>query len=107
MVEKEKDGWFKDVDRVCIGDGCWLNGAPFKLTLDLHSGVVGHTVHDPMTDLATFMSMLNAQGSKIKLSDNKVKVRMRLPSPSLHGIDSAFSGPGAKDSHPRKSRREV
>ncbi|KAJ7291971.1 hypothetical protein C8J57DRAFT_221873, partial [Mycena rebaudengoi] len=107
-AEKEKDGWFKDVNRVCIDDDYWLNDAPFKLTLDLHSGVFGHTVHDPMTDLATLMGMLlDAQGAKIKLSDNKVKVRMRLPSLSLHGIDGAFSGPGAKDSHPRKSRWEV
>ncbi|KAJ7291965.1 hypothetical protein C8J57DRAFT_1274289 [Mycena rebaudengoi] len=99
MVEKEKDSWFKDVDRVCIDNDHWLNGAP---------RVFGHTMHDPMTDLATLMGMLlDAQGSKIKLSDNKVKIRMRLPSLSLHGIDGEFSGPGAKDSQHRKSRREV
>ncbi|KAJ7291968.1 hypothetical protein C8J57DRAFT_1588878 [Mycena rebaudengoi] len=97
MVEKEKDGWFKNVvNRACIGYDYWPNGAPFKLTLNLHSSVFGHTVQDPMMDLATLMGMLlDAQGGTIKPSDNKA-IRTRLPSLSLHGIDVALSGPGAK-----------
>ncbi|KAJ7291897.1 hypothetical protein C8J57DRAFT_1274164 [Mycena rebaudengoi] len=160
LVEQEKDGWFKDVDCVCISDNYWLNDRTpaltyglrglvyFKLTLegpgrDLHSGVFGRTVHEPMTDLITLMGKLvdaqgnilvpgvddmvgiadveeraiyekldytiadveAAAGGKITLSHDKVQVlmgRMRLPSLSLHGIEGAFSGPGAKTVIPAK-----
>ncbi|KAJ6587365.1 glutamate carboxypeptidase [Mycena sp. CBHHK59/15] len=154
LVEREKDGWFKDVDCVCISDNYWLNARTpaltyglrgicyFKLTVsgparDLHSGVFGRTVHEPMTDLVAIMGRLvdpagnilvpgvddmvsvadaeeraiydkldysiadveSAAGAQIALSADKVQVlmgRMRLPSLSLHGIEGAFSGPGAK-----------
>ncbi|KAL1717563.1 hypothetical protein EV715DRAFT_253583 [Schizophyllum commune] len=46
-----------------------------------------------------------AAGAKIALSDDKVQVlmgRMRLPSLSLHGIEGAFSTPGAKTVIPAK-----
>ncbi|TRM67091.1 hypothetical protein BD626DRAFT_484722 [Schizophyllum amplum] len=46
-----------------------------------------------------------AAGGKIALSDDKVQVlmgRMRLPSLSLHGIEGAFSGVGAKTVIPSK-----
>lgn len=74
-VKKGKDGWFDGVDCVCISDGYWLNtrtpclayglrGISYvKLTVqgpskDLHSGVFGRTVHEPMTDLVLLMSKL-------------------------------------------------
>ena len=41
----------------------------------------------------------DAVGAPITLSDDKVTVvmgRMRMPSLSLHGIEGAFYGPGAK-----------
>ena len=121
---------------------------------DLHSGVFGRMVHEPMTDLITLMGKLvapdgtilvpgvedlvsiadseerydllycrvpsiadcfpsaiyekldysvkdveDAVGAPITLSDDKVNVimgRMRMPSLSLHGIEGAFYGPGAK-----------
>ncbi|KAJ7083462.1 hypothetical protein C8R44DRAFT_822476 [Mycena epipterygia] len=160
LVEREKDGWFKDVDCVCISDNYWLNTRTpaltyglrglvyFKLTLsgparDLHSGVFGRTVHEPMTDLISLLSTLvapsgqilvpgvddmvsvadaeeraiyekldysikdveDSAGAPIALSADKTQVlmgRMRLPSLSLHGIEGAFSGPGAKTVIPAK-----
>ncbi|KAJ7445454.1 hypothetical protein FB451DRAFT_1292877 [Mycena latifolia] len=160
LVVREKDGWFKDVDCVCISDNYWLNTRTpaltyglrglvyFKLTVsgparDLHSGVFGRTVHEPMTDLIALMGRLvspagdilvpgvddmvsvadaeeraiydkldysiadveSAAGAPIALSADKVQVlmgRMRLPSLSLHGIEGAFAGPGAKTVIPAK-----
>ena len=72
---KGKDGWFDGVDCVCISDNYWLNTRTpcityglrglvyFKLTVsgparDLHSGVFGRMVHEPMTDLIQVMSKL-------------------------------------------------
>ncbi|KAJ6603299.1 hypothetical protein DFH09DRAFT_1124141 [Mycena vulgaris] len=160
LVERERDGWFKDVDCVCISDNYWLNTRTpaltyglrglvyFKLTLsgparDLHSGVFGRTVHEPMTDLISLLGRLvapdgtilvpgvddmvsaadaeeraiyekldysiadveAAAGASIALSADKTQVlmgRMRHPSLSLHGIEGAFSGPGAKTVIPAK-----
>lgn len=110
---------------------------------DLHSGVFGRTIHEPMTDLVLLMSKLvdvqgnilipgidemvptaqadersvyekldyaiedieAAAGGKITLSSDKVDVlmgRMRSPSLSLHGIEGAFYGAGAKTVIPAK-----
>ncbi|PFH51172.1 hypothetical protein AMATHDRAFT_3303 [Amanita thiersii Skay4041] len=162
LVEREakRGGWFDGVDCVCISDNYWLNDRTpaltyglrgltyFKVTVsgparDLHSGVFGRTVHEPMTDLVLLMSRLvdrdgrilipgveemvappdeqekaiyrkldysvqdveNAAGGKIAVSDDKVEVlmgRMRHPSLSLHGIEGAFSGQGAKTVIPAK-----
>lgn len=151
---KGKGGWFAGVDCVCISDNYWLNSrtpcltyglrglAYFKVTVsgparDLHSGVFGGTVFEPMTDLITVMSKLvksdgtilvpgvaemvppptkeelemydkldysiedieDAAGASIAVSSDKAKVlmgRMRYPSLSLHGIEGAFYGAGAK-----------
>ncbi|KAG2134128.1 hypothetical protein DEU56DRAFT_950402 [Suillus clintonianus] len=74
-VKKGKDGWFDGVDCVCISDNYWLNTRTPALTYglrgiayfsinvtgpgqDLHSGLFGRTVHEPMTDLIKLMSML-------------------------------------------------
>lgn len=80
-VGKGKDGWFDGLDCVCISDGYWLNtrtpclayglrGISYvKMTVqgptkDLHSGVFGRTVHEPMTDLILLMSKLvDTQGN--------------------------------------------
>ncbi|KAJ7784918.1 CNDP dipeptidase [Mycena maculata] len=156
LIQKEANqevGWFKGVDCVCISDNYWLGTttpaltyglrglAYFKITVsgparDLHSGVFGRAVHEPMTDLISLMSRLvdpagnilvpgvdnvgpastdeldiyekldygledikAAVGANIALSADRVQVmmgRMRMPSLSLHGIEGAFSGPGAK-----------
>ncbi|RDB17221.1 Cys-Gly metallodipeptidase dug1 [Hypsizygus marmoreus] len=160
LVRKEAKGWFKDVDCVCISDNYWLNTRTPALTYglrgltyikatvsgparDLHSGVFGRTVHEPMTDLVLLMSKLvdaqgkilipgidemvdaasedekaiyealdysiadieQSAGASIALSANKVDVlmgRMRYPSLSLHGIEGAFHGAGAKTVIPAK-----
>ncbi|KAJ7594376.1 hypothetical protein C8J56DRAFT_435860 [Mycena floridula] len=162
LVQKESKsgGWFDGVDCVCISDNYWLNTRTPALTYglrglgyykivvsgpskDLHSGVFGRTVHEPMTDLILLMSKLvdvkgnilipgvddmvsvasaderaiferldysiadieEAAGAPIALSSDKVEVlmgRMRHSSLSLHGIEGAFSGPGAKTVIPAK-----
>ncbi|THV02184.1 CNDP dipeptidase [Dendrothele bispora CBS 962.96] len=162
LVKKESQsgGWFDGVDCVCISDNYWLNTrtptityglrglAYYKVTIegpakDLHSGVFGRTVHEPMTDLIKIMGTLvdvkghilipgvdemvpppfadekelyekldysikdveDSAGASIALSDDKVEVlmgRMRQPSLSLHGIEGAFYGSGAKTVIPAK-----
>lgn len=122
--------------------------AYFKVTVsgpgrDLHSGVFGGTVHEPMTDLVLLLSKLvdnkgkilipgvnelvapltdeekaryenidygvhdieSAAGGPVALSTDKATVlmgRMRYPTLSLHGIEGAFSAPGAKTVIPAK-----
>lgn len=173
----------------CQSDNYWLNARTpcltyglrgisyYKVTVsgparDLHSGVFGRTVHEPMTDLIQLMSKLvtpageilipgvddlvaplteeeksvfvsfipicpswlllctepfwllppfnrarydildysvadieQSAGAAIALTDDKASVlmgRMRYPSLSLHGIEGAFSAPGAKTVIPAK-----
>ncbi|KAG8948396.1 hypothetical protein FRC04_009766 [Tulasnella sp. 424] len=152
--------FFEGVDCVCISDNYWLNDRTpcltyglrgisyYKVTIsgpakDLHSGVFGNTVHEPMTDLVLLMSKLvkpngeilipgleqlvapltdeerqryevldysiadveQSAGAPVALSSDKSAVlmgRMRYPSLSLHGIEGAFSAPGAKTVIPAK-----
>ncbi|KAK7040719.1 hypothetical protein VNI00_009625 [Paramarasmius palmivorus] len=73
--ESKPGGWFDGVDCVCISDNYWLNTRTpvityglrgiqyFKLVVsgpakDLHSGVFGRMVHEPMTDLIHLMGKL-------------------------------------------------
>jgi nonspecific dipeptidase len=114
---------------------------------DLHSGVLGGTVHEAMTDLVQLMASLvdSAQGTilvpgvmddvkpvtaeeealydeiefdldefkeqnkivtgKLLYSDKKALLmhRWRYPTLSLHGIEGAFAGPGAKTVIPAKA----
>lgn len=68
FIESEKDGFFAGQDCMCISDNYWLDTKTPCLTYglrginyyevrisgpsrDLHSGVFGGTVHEPMTDL--------------------------------------------------------
>ncbi|PSR72136.1 hypothetical protein PHLCEN_2v11984 [Hermanssonia centrifuga] len=153
-AKKGNDGWFGGVDCVCISDNYWLNDRTPALTYglrgltyfnvlvsgpgaDLHSGIFGGAVYEPMTALIALMGKLVTQdgqilipgvydgikpaasdeleiyekldysvqdleasaGGKIAISDDKSTVlmaRMRNPSLSLHGIEGAFSGVGAK-----------
>ncbi|GAA5857904.1 hypothetical protein JCM1840_000961 [Sporobolomyces johnsonii] len=154
LVIAEAKKHFKDVDAVCISDNYWLGTtspcltyglrglAYFSVSIsgpgaDLHSGVFGNVVHEPMTDLFALFSKLvtpqgkilvpginekvapltpeerklyevidvtvadfeSAIGGKVTISEDKAEVlmgRMRYPSLSLHGIEGAFSAPGAK-----------
>ncbi|KDN51446.1 CNDP dipeptidase [Tilletiaria anomala UBC 951] len=82
LVEKEKDAFFKGIDAICISDNYWLGTKKpclthglrgiqyFKLAIngpgaDLHSGVFGGVVHEPMTDLFAIMSKLVTPQGKI------------------------------------------
>ncbi|KAJ1922322.1 hypothetical protein H4219_000184 [Mycoemilia scoparia] len=75
VIRDEADKWFKGTDVVCISDNYWLGKEKpcltyglrgvsyFYITVqgpgaDLHSGVFGGTVHEPMTDLVNLMSKL-------------------------------------------------
>ncbi|ABN66834.1 Glutamate carboxypeptidase-like protein [Scheffersomyces stipitis CBS 6054] len=160
LVAKEAQQYFKGVDQVTISDNYWLGTTKPVLTYglrgcnyyqiivegpgaDLHSGIFGGIIAEPMTDLVKLMSTLvdnkgkilidgvsdmvapltekedqlydaidfsveelnAAAGSKTSLHDNKkdiLKHRWRFPSLSLHGIEGAFSGAGAKTVIPAK-----
>jgi len=161
-----KEGEFlSDVDFFCISDNYWLGAnkpcltyglrglAYFSVSVqcceqDLHSGVLGGTVHEAMTDLVRLMSSLIDSSGKILVpgimddvapvtpeeetlyegidfccdaykKENKVAsvsnkllkeskkellmARWRYPTLSLHGIEGAFAGAGAKTVIPAKS----
>ncbi|KAF6059931.1 Cys-Gly metallodipeptidase DUG1 [Candida albicans] len=160
LVAKEAQNYFKKVDQVTISDNYWLGTTKPVLTYglrgcnyyqiiiegpgaDLHSGIFGGIIAEPMTDLIKVMSTLvdgsgkilipgvydmvapltdkedqlydsidfsveelnAASGSQTSLHDNKkdiLKHRWRFPSLSLHGIEGAFSGAGAKTVIPAK-----
>ncbi|KAJ3247754.1 hypothetical protein HDU78_003246 [Chytriomyces hyalinus] len=82
IIMEEANNYFKDVDCVCISDNYWLGTKKPCLTYglrgvsyfmleisgpakDLHSGVFGGTVHEPMTDLFHVMSKLVTPQGKI------------------------------------------
>ncbi|XP_066534263.1 cytosolic non-specific dipeptidase [Hoplias malabaricus] len=81
MVESKKDSFFSDVDYIIISDCGWLSRRP-ALTYgtrgncyffaevegpkqDLHSGVYGGTVIEPMTDLIGILDSLISPSGKI------------------------------------------
>jgi len=88
LIEKEvTEGseWFKGIDCVCISDNYWLNTRTPALTYglrgiayfainvsgpgqDLHSGLFGRMVHEPMTDLIKLMSKLVDHNGRILIS---------------------------------------
>ncbi|CAH0699065.1 unnamed protein product [Spodoptera exigua] len=85
LIEKLKpEGFFKDVDYVCISDNYWLGTTKPCITyglrgisyyfleiecakMDLHSGVYGGTVHEAMTDLIYMMNQLVDKDGKIHI----------------------------------------
>lgn len=154
LIAEESSAYFKNVDAVCISDNYWLGTKKPVLTYglrgvnyyqisvkgpgaDLHSGMFGGVIHEPMTDLVYVLSKLvdvkgkilipgidemvapltekesklyddidfdvqefnKAAGSDTCIFDNKQEIlmhRWRYPSLSIHGIEGAFSGTGAK-----------
>ena len=160
LIAQEAKKYFKTVDTVCISDNYWLGTTKPVLTYglrgcnyyqvtvegpgaDLHSGIFGGVVAEPMTDLVRILAQLvdgngkilvpgvsdmvapltekedalyddidfsvdelhAACGSKTGLHDNKkdiLKHRWRYPSLSIHGVEGAFSGAGAKTVIPAK-----
>ncbi|KAL7754515.1 hypothetical protein RI367_000500 [Sorochytrium milnesiophthora] len=82
LIIAEAKKYFANVDCVCISDNYWLGTTKPCLTYglrgisyftvaiqgpgwDLHSGVYGGTVHEPMTDLIQLMSRLVTPAGKI------------------------------------------
>lgn len=160
LIEDEAQGYFKGVDQVTISDNYWLGTKKPVLTYglrgcnyyqiivegpgaDLHLGIFGGIIAEPMTDLIKLMSTLVDSKGKIQipgvydmvapLTDKEnalydnidfsveelnaalgletglhgtkqdiLKHRWRYPSLSLHGIEGAFSGAGAKTVIPAK-----
>lgn len=160
LIKREKDAYFKGVDAVCIADNYWLGTSHPALTYgvrgcsyyqiaiegpaaDLHSGLFGGLVHEPMVDLThVFTKLVDPQGkilipgiaemvapltpeedarydnihfdlkgmeenigSQTVIQDNVKEVlqaRWRYPSLSIHGVEGAFSQPGAKTVIPAK-----
>ncbi|KAG7535894.1 hypothetical protein FFLO_03640 [Filobasidium floriforme] len=91
LIEQEKDKFFKGVDCACISDNYWLNTTTpcltyglrgvnyFRISVsgpskDLHSGVFGAAVHEPMTDLVTLMSKLVTSKGEILIPGIKEMV---------------------------------
>lgn len=82
LIHEEADKAFKGVDVVCICDNYWLGTRKpvltyglrgvnyYQMTIegpsaDLHSGIFGGIVHEPMTDLVKLMSQLVDGDGKI------------------------------------------
>ncbi len=160
LIAQEADGYLKGIDAVCISDNYWLGTKKPVLTYglrgvnyyqiiingpgaDLHSGIFGGVIHEPMTDLVNLLSKLVDANGKILIpgidemvapvTDKESKLyddidfdvdelnlasgsdtaiyqlkkdilmhRWRYPSLSIHGIEGAFSGAGAKTVIPAK-----
>lgn len=160
FIQAEAKKYFADTDAVCISDNYWLGTEKPCLTYglrgcnyysvevsgpgaDLHSGVFGGTVQEPMTDLVRLLGSLvdthgkiqipgimeqvapvtkeeeslyggisftmdnifESLGSKSTIHDDKkntLMARWRYPSLSVHGVEGAFSSPGAKTVIPAK-----
>lgn len=95
LIVKEKDGFLAGVDAICISDNYWLAGKPclthglrgiqyFKLQIqgpgaDLHSGVFGGMVHEPMTDLIKILSQLVTPQGEILVPGIKEQVQPLTP----------------------------
>ncbi|GMK54346.1 hypothetical protein CspeluHIS016_0109320 [Cutaneotrichosporon spelunceum] len=82
FIESEKNKFFAGLDCMCISDNYWLDTKTPCLTYglrgvnyyeikvsgpdrDLHSGVFGGTIHEPMTDLILLMSKLVSPSGEI------------------------------------------
>lgn len=160
LVAREAKAYFAGVDTVCILDNYWLGTTKPVLTYglrgcnyyqvtvkgpgaDLHLGIFGGVIAEPMTDLVLVLATLvdthgrilvagvddmvapltdkedalyddidfsveelhAAAGSETGLHTTKkdiLKHRWRYPSLSIHGVEGAFSGAGAKTVIPAK-----
>jgi len=88
VIKEEAGKWFKDADAVCISDNYWLGTEKPCLTYglrgcsyysirvsgpaaDLHSGVFGGTVTEPMTDLVSLLGTLVDNKGNIKIEGIK------------------------------------
>lgn len=84
LIYQEANKFFTGVDAVCISDNYWLGTTKPCLTYglrgvsyfhlqvtgiakDLHSGVFGGVVHEPMTDLTRLMAALVEVNGRIQV----------------------------------------
>lgn len=84
FIRQEKSRFFADTDAVCISDNYWLGTKKPVLTYglrgcsyysvtiegphtDLHSGMFGGTVREPLTDLVHLLSTLHTQDHRIAI----------------------------------------
>jgi Cys-Gly metallodipeptidase DUG1 len=160
LINVEAKKFLAPADAVCISDNYWLGTEKpcltyglrgcsyYSLTVsgpgqDLHSGVFGGAVTEPMTDLVRALSTLvdgngkilipginelvapvtqdeaalyqnisftmdnlheslGSQTSIFKTKEETLMARWRNPSLSIHGVEGAFSAPGAKTVIPAK-----
>lgn len=161
FIRNKKAEVFKNVDAVCISDNYWLGTSKPVLTYglrgimyysitvsgpnqDLHSGLFGGTIVEPMTDLVRLLNevvhpedgllkckklgklqqppseaekmlyqgiefsnqdLTDAVGKDLAIHEDPketLMARWRYPSVSVHGIEGAFSSPGAKTVIPAK-----
>lgn len=95
LIQREKDGFLAGTDAICISDNYWLADKPclthglrgiqyFKLHVqgpaaDLHSGVFGGMVHEPMTDLVKVLSQLVTPQGEILVPGIKELVQPLTP----------------------------
>jgi Cys-Gly metallodipeptidase DUG1 len=92
LIAKEAQGYFKGVDAVCISDNYWLGTTKPVLTYglrgvnyyqiavkgpaaDLHSGLFGGIVAEPMTDLIKVLATLVDTNGKILIKGIDEQVR--------------------------------
>ncbi|KAJ2721447.1 hypothetical protein GGI07_003960 [Coemansia sp. Benny D115] len=92
IIMREADEWFRGTDVVCISDNYWLGTNKPCLThglrgvsyfhleiegpgADLHSGVFGGTVHEPMIDLVHLLSGLVDSHGRIQIEGIYDQVR--------------------------------
>ncbi|KAF8839285.1 CNDP dipeptidase [Paxillus ammoniavirescens] len=102
LIEKEvaEGEFFKGVDCVCISDNYWLNTRTPALTYglrgiayfalhvsgpgqDLHSGLFGRMVHEPMIDLVKLMSKLVDHNGNILVPG----IEEMVPPPDEHELN--------------------
>lgn len=161
FIRANKDQVFQNIDAVCISDNYWLGTTKpvltyglrgvmyYSITLsgpsqDLHSGLFGGTIMEPMTDLIRLLNEIvkpnegllsykklarlqqppdeaekqlyegidfsnkdldDAVGKDLALYEDPKRTlmaRWRYPAVSVHGIEGAFSSPGAKTVIPAK-----
>eukprot|EP00158_Paraphelidium_tribonemae_P005133 Partr_v1_DN27181_c1_g1_i1_m15935 putative Metallopeptidase M20 family len=115
LIKLEAGRYFQGVDCVCISDNYWLGKTKPCLThglrgvsyftvevagpgKDLHSGVFGGTIHEPMTDLVQIMSRLVTTTGKILVPGVMDQVAALTPEEKARYENLDFSMAGFHES---------
>eukprot|EP00045_Choanoeca_perplexa_P016897 m.234799 g.234799 ORF g.234799 m.234799 type:complete len:489 (-) comp17392_c0_seq2:3794-5260(-) len=130
LIVKEADGFLKDVDVVCISDNYWLGTKKPCVTYglrgicyffvevegstkDLHSGVFGGTVHEPMVDLVKiFATLVDPKGNILipGINDSVAPVtpeEEKTYDPIDFSLEGYASDAGAVGALPHPSKNET